>query len=408
MVFLKRWSTSPPWVDVPRTAESTRRLARSDVFRDLAPSRDVRIQGFGRSGHASGCQTTVSVQRAALPHLVVGVVTCNSEDVIERTLAAILAQDYPRTTVLVADNASTDRTREIVAGNFHTVELIALAENNGPNPARNRIVARAGDGLALILDDDCIPTPGCLQRLVEEALARPEGAAFGARVVYLANPERIQFDGALVHYLGEAMQHHGGRLVGDVPDETREVTGLGAGCMLLRGAAWREVGGFDEHLVFGREDGELVQRLLIAGHRAFVVPRAVVRHDYTPRALTAGFYQVRNRWLVMLGLYRLRTLLLLAPALLVHEFAIAAFFLTRGEFATYLRANLAVLRDFSKVRAKRRQVAAFRRIPDSGFLGCGPITVRKELLERQGWKARVKQGLDGFYAGYWRLVRRFV
>ncbi|MEZ5905048.1 MAG: glycosyltransferase family 2 protein [Geminicoccaceae bacterium] len=361
-----------------------------------------------RLERASACRPANTIVLTTLPHLVVGVVTWNSEQVIERTLAAILAQDYPEFTVLVADNASTDRTRELVAGRFPKVELIALAENNGPNPARNRIVERAGDGLALIIDDDCIPTPGCLQRLVEEALARPEGAAFGARVVYLADPERIQFDGAIVHYLCEATHHHSGRLVGEVPDETREVTVLGAGCMLLRGAAWREVGGFDEHLVFGREDGELVQRLLIAGHRAFVVPRAVVRHDYTPRALAAGFYQARNRWLVMLGLYRLRTLLLLAPALLLHELAIAAFFLTQGEFVTYLRANWAVLRDLPWVRAKRRQVAAFRCIPDRGFLGCGPITIREELLEGHGWRARVKRALDAFYSGYWCLVRRFV
>ena len=345
---------------------------------------------------------------AALPHLVVGVVTWNSEAVIERTLEAILAQEYPGLTVLVADNASTDRTRALVAERFPTVEIIELRENNGPNPARNRIVERAADGLALILDDDCIPRHGCLRRLVEAALARPEGAAFGARVVYLAEPERIQFDGALVHYLGEAVQLNGGRLIGDVSDATRGVTGLGGGCMLIRGAAWRQVGGFDEYLIFGSEDGEFVQRLLIAGHRAFVVPRAVVLHDYTPRALSAGFHQIRNRWLVMLGLYRLRTLVLLAPALLVHELATAAFLLAHGRFGTYLRANRAVLRGLGQVRAKRRQVASFRRIPDSGFLGCGPITVRAELLGRKGWMAGVKRALDSFYAGYWRLVRRLV
>lgn len=357
---------------------------------------------------ASAARPRRRVVRPALPHLVVGVVTWNSESVIERTLEAILAQDYPALTVLVADNASTDRTRALVAARFPTVEIIELRENNGPNPARNRIVERAGDGLALILDDDCIPRHGCLQRLVEEALARPEGAAFGARVVYLAEPERIQFDGALVHYLGEAVQLNGGRLIGEVSDATHEVTGLGAGCMLIRGAAWRQVGGFDEDLFFGSEDGELVQRLLIAGHRAFVVPSAVVLHDYTPRAFSAGFYQVRNRWLVMLGLYRLRTLFLLAPALLVHELAIAGFLLAKGKTGLYLRANWAVLRGLGQVRAKRRQVASFRRIPDSGFLGCGPITVRAELLGRKGWKARVKRALDSFYAGYWRLVRRFV
>jgi len=408
MVVVKGSRIASAWVRDPGPHDRIQSRAKCDVTLDIAYDREGNVARADARGQSSAHQPTGADEGRGLPALVVGVVTCNSEEIIERTLAAIHAQDYPQVTVLVADNASTDRTRELVTEQFPAVELIALAENNGPNPARNRIVERAGDGLALILDDDCIPTPGCFQRLVEAALARPEAAAFGARVVYLSDPQRIQFDGALVHYLGEAVQLNGGRRVGDVADATHEVTGLGAGCMLIRGAAWREVGGFDEYLVFGREDGELVQRLLIAGHRAFVVPSAVVLHDYTPRALSAGFYQVRNRWLVMLGLYRLRTLLLLAPALLVHELAMAAFLLAQGEFGTYLRANLAVLRGLPQVRAKRRQVAAFRRVPDSAFLGCGAITVRAELLERHGWRARVKRALDIFYAGYWRLVRRFV
>jgi len=343
-----------------------------------------------------------------LPHLVVGIVAYNSEAVIARTLEAVLAQGYPDLEVLVADNASTDRTREIVTERFPSVRLIALAENNGPNPARNRIVQAAGTGLALLLDDDCVPTPGTLRRLVETALAHPEGAAFGARVVYFAEPERIQFDGALVHYLGEAVQLHHECRVGEVPDTTRRVTGLGAGCLLLRGDRWREVGGFDEYLVFGREDGELVQRLQIAGYKAFVVPSAVVMHDYEPRGLKASFYQIRNRWLVMLGLYRLRTLLLIAPALLLHELAVATFMAVQGSLGTYARATAAVLGSLPQVRAKRRSVRGFRRVPDSAVLGVGPIAVRGDLLGDSGWKARLKELLDAFYAGYWRLVRPLV
>lgn len=346
--------------------------------------------------------------KPALPHLVVGVVTYNSETVIIRTLEAILAQDYPGLEVVVADNASTDRTRELVAERFPAVRLLVLTDNNGPNPARNRIVEAAGAGFALLLDDDCMPMPGALRRLVETALAHPEGAAFGARVVYLQDPTRIQFDGALVHYLGEAVQLNNERRVAEVPALLRPVTAVGAGCLLLRGDRWREVGGFDEYLVFGREDGEFVQRLQIAGYRIFVEPRAVVLHDYAPRGLGASFYQIRNRWLALLGLYRKRTLLLIAPALLVHELVILLFMLKAGSLDVYARANLAVLRSIAPIRAKRRQVAGFRRVPDSAFLGVGPIAVRSDLMRPGSWAARLKTGLDAFYAGYWRLVRPFV
>jgi GT2 family glycosyltransferase len=344
----------------------------------------------------------------ALPHLIVGIVAYNSETVIARTLEAVLAQDYPSFQVLVVDNASTDRTRAIVTEQFRGVRLVPLATNNGPNAARNRIVEAAGSGLVLILDDDCAPRPGALRRLVETALEHPDGAAFGARVVYSKEPRRIQFEGALVHFLGEAVQLNSERCVDDVPATPRQVTGLGAGCLLLRADRWSEVGGFDEYLVFGREDGEFVQRLQIGGYKAFVEPRAVVLHDYEPRGLKASFYQIRNRWLVILGLYRLRTLLLLAPALLLHELVIATFMTLEGRLGTYLRATAAVVCSLPQVLTKRRLVRGFRRMPDSAFLGVGPIAVRGDLLDTNSWKARFKALLDRFYAGYWRLVRPLV
>lgn len=344
----------------------------------------------------------------SLPPIIVGIVTFNSERVIERTIEAVLAQDHPPIRVFIADNASEDRTREIVAERFPEVEILPVAENRGPNPARNRIVERAGDDLVLLLDDDCIPTPGCLRQLAEAAVGRPSGAAFGARVVFDQEPERIQFDGALVHFVGEAVQRNSNRLVSEVDDATRAVGALGGGCQLIRGTCWRAVGGFDKDLFFGREDGEFSQRLAIAGYRSYIVPRAVVRHAVEPRGMRAGFYQIRNRWLVMLSLYRLRTLLLIAPALVVHELIILLFMIKQGNLGIYGSANLAAVRCLPNIIAKRRRVAAFRRVRDSAFLAVGPIAVREDLMKPGGWQQWLKNALDAFYAGYWRLVRPFV
>jgi GT2 family glycosyltransferase len=356
----------------------------------------------------SSAPIPTSVARAQ-PAVVVGVVTHNSSAVIARTLEAILAQDYPSMTVMVCDNASTDGTVALVREHYPWVRLVVMPENRGPNPARNRILDAAGDGLALILDDDCMPTPGMLGRLVEAAMAHPEGAGFGARVVYDREPDRIQFDGSDVHFVGEAVHRNCERLVGEVDAATRPVGALGGGCQLIRAAAWRQVGGFDESLFFGREDGELSQRLAIAGYQSFIVPSAVVRHAVEPRGLKAGFHQIRNRWLVILGVYRLRTLLLIAPALLVHELVIAFFMLMQGSLGVYLRGNLAVLRSLPDILAKRRRVAAVRRAPDRAFLTAGPIAVRQDLLARSsGLAQQLKATLDAFYTGYWRLVRRFV
>ncbi|MDX6751727.1 glycosyltransferase family 2 protein [Geminicoccaceae bacterium 1502E] len=338
---------------------------------------------------------------------MVGVVTCNSVAVIGETLAAVCAEAYPDVRILVVDNGSTDGTRELVAARFPEVRVVPLHENRGPNPARNRILAEAERGLALILDDDCAPAPGCLRALVRAAQDYPDGAAFGARVVYRSDPGRIQFEGALVHFVGEAVQYLHDVPVEAAPRAVRPVTGLGGGCMLLRPELWREAGGFDEFYFFGREDSELVFRLQLAGHRAYVVPTAKVLHDYVPRGLAAGFYQIRNRWVLMGSLYRLRTLVLLAPALLVHELVIAGFMAASGRLGDYARGTLAAARALPHIRARRRAVAAIRRVPDRAVLAAGPIAVREDLLDTP-WKRRLKGALDAFYSGYWRLVGRFV
>lgn len=353
----------------------------------------------------SNCKKMTST---GLPPLVVGIITFNSEKVIERTIEAVLAQDHQPIRVFIADNASEDSTREVVAQHFPEVEILPLAENRGPNPARNRIIERAGDDLVLLLDDDCIPTPGCLRELARAAVGQPSGAAYGARVVLDQEPGRIQFDGALVHFVGEAVQRNSNRLVSEVDDATRVVGALGGGCQLIRGTCWRAVGGFDENLFFGREDGEFSQRLAIAGYQSYVVPRAVVRHAVEPRGMRVGFYQIRNRWLVMLSLYRLRTLLLIAPALIVHELVILLFMIKQGSLGIYGSANVAAVRCLPSIIAKRRRVAAFRRVCDNAFLDVGPIAVREDLMRPKGWQQWLKNALDASYAGYWRLVRPFV
>jgi GT2 family glycosyltransferase len=388
----------------------SRNVSKSQVTREYWPmaidlNQDLAIQL--NLDQDSAAPTSAPVPDAR-PAVVVGVVTYNSSSVIARTLDSILAQDYLSMTVMVCDNASADGTAELVREHYPWVTLVVMPENRGPNAARNRILDAAGDGMALILDDDCMPTPDMLGRLVDAAMAHPEAAGFGARVVYDREPDRIQFDGSDVHFVGEAVHHDCERRISEVDAATRPVGALGGGCQLIRAEPWRQVGGFDESLFFGREDGEFSQRLAIAGYQSFIVPSAVVRHAVEPRGLKAGFHQIRNRWLVILGLYRLRTLLLIAPALLVHELVIALFMIMQGSFGIYVRGNLAVLRSLPAIRAKRRQVAAFRRSPDRAFLTAGPIAVRQDLLACGGLAQRLKTALDGFYAGYWRLVRPFV
>jgi glycosyltransferase involved in cell wall biosynthesis len=79
----------------------------------------------------------------------------NEEEYIGRTLSAALRQDYPDYEIIVVDNASTDRTAEIVR-QFPDVRLV-YESRKGTQFARERGRLSASGDIVATLDADCLP-----------------------------------------------------------------------------------------------------------------------------------------------------------------------------------------------------------------------------------------------------------
>ncbi len=78
----------------------------------------------------------------------------NAESTIGETIASVLAQTRPADEIVVADDCSTDATRDVVAS-YPGVTLLMQARNGGPGIARNAAAAASrGDVLAFVDADD--------------------------------------------------------------------------------------------------------------------------------------------------------------------------------------------------------------------------------------------------------------
>lgn len=110
-------------------------------------------------------------------HVVAVVVTHNRKELLRECLQAVRAQSRAPDHVLVVDNASTDGTPELVAAEFPHVEVVRLPTNEGAaggfHEALVHGLAHEADWL-WTLDDDTIPRPDALQRLLD-ARARADG-----------------------------------------------------------------------------------------------------------------------------------------------------------------------------------------------------------------------------------------
>lgn len=106
----------------------------------------------------------------SMPMICAVVLTYNRKELLDSCLEAITSQTHPCDRIIVIDNASTDETFQMLAKKWATrVEVYSLPRNIGASGGFNmgmRIAYRTGADLIWVMDDDVIPEPQALERLL--------------------------------------------------------------------------------------------------------------------------------------------------------------------------------------------------------------------------------------------------
>lgn len=119
------------------------------------------------------------------------VVTHDREELLRECLHAVLGQTRPPDSVLVVDNASGDATGRLLQEEFAAVEVLRLATNEGGaggfHEGMRAGVERGLDWL-WVMDDDTIPEPDALERLLErldDLRGLPAPVMLASKVVWI-------------------------------------------------------------------------------------------------------------------------------------------------------------------------------------------------------------------------------
>ena len=265
-------------------------------------------------------------------------------------LSTLARQTHTPLDLVVIDNASTDRSAEILHDRVTDDRVIRLEQRVGfaraVTEALRHDAAADADALLLLHDDLALPSEA-IATLADALGADPELAAVGPKLREWADEPVLQEVGMTIDRLGraEALLETNERDQGQ-HDLRGEVLYVSTAGMLVRRAALEAVGGFDERYPAFRDDLDLCWRLWLAGHRVAVVPQAVgyhiaarsryLRTSREARPWEQRFLAERHTLSTLLKCYgRARVVLLLPVLVVVAVLKVLAFVLTRRVTAAW-------------------------------------------------------------------------
>jgi len=297
-----------------RAAELTWERAAERLATVYLGALGATTAGRGGAPHASPV-TRAALQHAdrraarpATPTVTASIVSTGEADRLRRCIAALEAQGLgERLQVVVVCNRPGDGSADVVRSTFPRAFVIEQPSQRGFSENHNLGLASAPSEFGLVLNPDAILRHGCLAALVELMTRRdrcgvaapllifPDGAPQSSArrfprplgTLLRRTPLRqvlppTRFDSA--HYLS-------------APAAERPVDWALGACLLVRRAAWDEVGGFDA-AAFPRlyvEDIDLAWRMWQRGWEVWQTPDAVAVHEHQA-ASDSRFLQRRTLW----------------------------------------------------------------------------------------------------------------
>lgn len=245
-----------------------------------------------------------------MPNPQVSAIICthNRDTYLGAAIDSLLRQDFEDFEVVVVDNASSDRTHEVVASRLDNPRLkyiyeptigLSVARNTGAKVSHGKIIA--------YLDDDAIASPGWLGTLYGAYQNNQKLAIAGGKVT-LIWPVGLYPPG----WLSPELAIHLGAY-----DLGKEVVYIDRPGLSPRGLNYsirrsflEQIGGFDINLgrigkkLLSNEELYVTELALLQGWQVAYLPDALVAHNVAPERVKRSWFLQRGWWQGISECYR--------------------------------------------------------------------------------------------------------
>lgn len=224
-------------------------------------------------------------QTSASKGIAIIILNWNGAHWLKQFLPEVLKHSPAPHQVWVADNGSSDESREVLQAQFPQVHTLFFDQNFGFAEGYNRAIAQIPNDLVLLLNSDVAPSAQWLNPLQKAMENFPDCAACQPKILAYNHPEQFEYAGAsggFIDALGYPFCR--GRLFDSCEIDHAQYQNpiriaWATGCALLvRRKAYLEAGGLDPDFFAHMEEIDLCWRLQAQGHWLAVIPQSTVYH----------------------------------------------------------------------------------------------------------------------------------
>lgn len=305
------------------------------------------------------------------PLVSVVIVNHDSGTYLETCVRSIAQSAYPRKELIIVDNASNDGSANQVEALYPEASIVRNSLNQGYSRAGNIGIAKARGEFVVVMNPDTIVDQRWLDGLVSAAARHPRAAFFQPKILLMDDQRILNSAGNMIHVAGFGICRGIGTLDGGRFEKEVEVCYASGACTLARMEAVREIGPMDCLFFAYGEDKDWGWRALMMGWQSIYVPSSKILHKWSPTLgySSRKFYLLEfERVLSIWKNYSRRTLVLLAPALILVEISVLLYAGVKGWLTEKLRSYADLLRIRQIVAERRRSIQTRRLLHDGTIL----------------------------------------
>jgi len=315
-----------------------------------------------------------------LPKVYIIIVTWNSSKHITNLFLSLKDMDYPKSdwNIVVVDNNSSDGTINKLRQwqhkmmNFDTI--IQNKKNTGFSGGNNigiEYALKHGADYVALLNDDVIVEPNWLNNIIEPMEADQEVGLCQPLLTRYPEVHRINNFGNAYQFTGFGYSVGEGRrdkeFFTQFEQEKYEPAYNSFSTVVIRKQVLEQIGLMDQFYFMYHEDTDFCFRARLQGWKLLATRSAVVHHNYkfpSKKNKIRYFWLEKNRFYLMLKFFKLKTLILILPAMLVMETGLVLFSIYRGFFGYRVKAYIWVLANLRTILKNRREIQVKRKFGD--------------------------------------------